>query len=165
MKKLIAMAVMLGAASVFADTFSSDSYLYWMIGNTGSYSSWSTAKAHVVGTETYLTIGVEGVASDAKSIASSAYDSDFNLWSSLAGIDNGKSIVIELFNDQGGWLATSDALALNSAAQYITDNRMGIGMANAWTATNFGIPEPNSAVLMLVGAALLGLKRKRAKKA
>lgn len=161
MKKIIALIALLGAASAFADTFGTDSYLYWMIDS--GYNNWEVAKAHVVGTDTYLNIGYEGVVPTGAEFSSSGYDRDFNLWASLADVDTTKSIVIELYNDDVCF-AESEALSLSSAAQYIALNRMSL-VDSAWTATGFHIPEPNSAMLMLVGAALLGLKRKRVKKA
>ena len=163
MKKIIALIALLGAATAFADTFGSDSYLYWMIDNTGSFE-WTTARASIGGGD-YLTIAREGVISGTKSMTKADATSDFFYnWAALAGYESAQSMVIELYNGSE-FVAESDALLLSDAAQYIVNNRMGTGLASVATFGNFHIPEPNSAMLMLVGAALLGLKRKRAKKA
>lgn len=91
---------------------------------------------------------------------------------SLSGISGASySFVLELGNwSNGQWVSTSmesrpeayDALVQN---QHITKwNDLTPSYAKPWTPTQFQVvPEPNSGVMLLVGGALLMLRRRRSR--
>ena len=151
-----------------------DSYLYWMVGDTSPYSAGDYTTVRVAATDSqgkvsYLDLyGPGGDSLDAQTVSSS----DINtlksygqaLYAKLASDKTYSSFVVELLNGDG-FVAQSETLAYSQAlAQYITtDNSMSL--PNMWAASTFAIPEPNSGLLMLVGMAVLGLRRRKLKKA
>ena len=82
------------------------------------------------------------------------------------------SFAIELGNWEGGeWvtLATSGTMSYNdltvtdSDGVHILQMRDGIGLVNfqPWAPTAYSVPEPSSGLLVLIGASLLALRRRR----
>ena len=85
-------------------------------------------------------------------------------WASLSsqtGWKNGYSFVVELFNDST-WVGQSAELSYNDA---VTEGLISFGKMTPppipWAAATFAVPEPNSALLMLLGCAVLALRRRR----
>jgi hypothetical protein len=83
----------------------------------------------------------------------------------LNGVDKANSTwVIELYEDSK-LIASSEAQPYSAA--YI-NNGIGAGGASAPMSvpgSAFAVPEPNSGLLMLLGCAMLGLRRRKQKKA
>ena len=66
------------------------------------------------------------------------------------------------------FVGRSDTLNYNSALAYVTTFGTSQPLANPWSPTSFttaAVPEPSSALLMLLGCAGLALKRKKQAKA
>ena len=169
MKRILSALLISGALMASAD----DSYLYWMIGDTDPYSASDYTKVRVAATDSqgvsYLDLyGPGGDALNTTTVSSS----DINalksngqaLYARLASDKTYSSFVVELLNGDR-FVAQSETLAYSQAlAQYITTGN-SMSLPNMWAASTFAIPEPNSGLLMLVGMAVLGLRRRKLKKA
>ena len=171
MKNFLSALLISGALMASAD----DSYLYWMIGDTDPYSASDNTKVRVKATDTsdavsYLYLyGPGGDDLDAQTVSSTdinALKSDGQaLYAKLISGTSYSSFVVELLNDNK-LVAQSDALSYSAAmADYYITTGNSMSLPSAWAATSFAIPEPNSAMLMLVGMAALGLRRRKLKKA
>ena len=167
MKKLILSLALLSSAVV-----SADSYLYWMVDTSSDY-----AYARILTpTDNYLTIydqgfdyayneGKSGVSGVSKSTVTDFANNDEGFFASLNGIDVASStFIIELYNDSGKFISQS-TLSGSAAAQYVYKGGTSAVPATAWSASSFAIPEPSSGLLMLVGCAVLGLRRRKQKNA
>ena len=161
MKRLLTVLVILGAATV---AYAEDSYLYWMIGNTGSYT-YNTVV--VKGDNTELAIynlnGDYKGLSVSKTLVDTYATADMGLYAALGSNPAYSSYAIELYNDSS-FVAVSSPLLSSALAEHITTVN-SISLPTAWVASSFAIPEPNSAMLLLLGCAALGLRRRRQLKA
>ena len=177
MKKLLSVLLVLGAITATAE----DSYLYWMVGANPTPSDYSFAGVVAISTENgsqrYLSIlNAEGDPISPTSagaygsglITTTQMDanmaSSFGLYATLISDPNLYTYVIEIRNDQGvsffsDEISYSTALANNYVT---TDNSMVL--PSMWAPTSFAVPEPNSGLLMLIGCAMLGLRRRRQRK-
>jgi len=167
MKKVLLMAVALGA--MFA---SADSYLYWMIGDTSSYGSANYAKVRAFNGETdegYLALYYsDGTAVTTPTDKGGVYVSEakgdqdvgLGMYAALGNLlGNTYSYIIELYNDKDVFLAQSSEIAYS--AQYVVDSGMGVPGGGAATGTAYAIPEPTSGIMVLLGMATLALRRRR----
>lgn len=181
MKKVLMFAMMLGAASVFA----ADSYLYWLVPDqvtpaggsalNGDYtakviaggSSWAWADDGKGGAGTYLNL-YDGTGTDlggtAATVAFGAEaDNGTFFANALGSMGDSYTYYIELWNDST-LVAISDGLTYSAAG---LGALAGMGTPGTlWQGMSFvsaPIPEPNSGLLMLIGCALLGLRRKQKK--
>ena len=160
MKKIFSVLLLFGALSAAAE----DSYLYWMLGDTGDYSY---SKVRVIAdgnSSSPLTIyapdstSSTGLSSDSYTELSSGQANIGALYAKLVGGTTYSSFVVELLNESGDFVAQSATLAYSS--QYIATFN-SLNLADVWVASSFAIPEPNSAMLLLLGCAALGLRRRR----
>lgn len=74
---------------------------------------------------------------------------------------------IELFDANNNLVGKSEIAQGSSLRDFIAASEFSAGFAdkNAWTGGTFtptAVPEPTSGVLLLIGAAMMGLRRKRA---
>lgn len=167
MKKMLILAAAV-ATALFAQA---DSYLYWMLTDTPT-SSPTTFKpagqaseyyasvkiSSGTGAGTYLTYG--NSSADATLLAANERY-QMNLGSSF-GSDS--SFIIELWAEgatqesyRSGTLSYSDLYA----GGFISDGTEKFN-TKVLAGSNFGaVPEPTSGMMMLLGAMLLGLKRKK----
>lgn len=166
MKKTLTVLIVLGAMTVAAE----DSYLYWMVGDNHVDYTYSTVKVRDANNSNpntaYLTIynasGVEKGESIGKGTVDTYRDLDRGLYASIASLGYDptySSFVIELWNGSS-FVAQSSELSYSAAlADYIVHNN-SMTLPTAWVASSFAIPEPNSAMLLLLGCAALGLRRR-----
>ena len=167
MKKILSVLLVLGAITATAE----DSYLYWMVGDD-TPADYAYAKVNATTTDgtSYLTLydATGGYIGDSVSagIIGVHQDLDFGLYAGLASSAAYSSFVIELYNDSDVFIGQSiETLSSAAMAQYVTTAN-GIGTPPAmWAPTGgYAIPEPNSGLLMLIGCAVLGLRRRRQRK-
>jgi hypothetical protein len=176
MKKVVSVLAILWVAVAAAE----DSWLYWMVGDTGDYTlgaSYNTVRVRGYdenGVGEYLSLYYDSSTvvpeaysgADHKALNNDNYDisamsSGVGLYAYLASSSAYSSFVIELFNDSS-FVAASESLSIASAKAYIESGN-SITFANAWVGSSYAIPEPNSAMLLLVGCAALCLKRRKIK--
>lgn len=174
MRKLMAMAIV--ALSAFAAS-ADDSYLYWMVNTddgTAAKFTYDTVQVRAyetaagVDSGSYLTLYYgNGAAVGGTSVGKDLATSGLPFYASLASaMGSSFSYVVELFHDgakvgQSESLFFTDAMAENYVA-FATSTGTLPAMAT-WMAGGFRVvPEPNSAVLLLLGCAALALRRKQA---
>ena len=173
MKKLVLSLALLASTAVFAD-----SYLYWMVAD--SVTDYEYARMSVGGQ--YLTIydsafdtpyeeGGETFASKPSGSVSSATMAEareygeafYAALSSVPGASAASTFLIELYNSSGTFVGQQ---ALSGSALRFYDAGTAVPAALApISASSFSIPEPSSGLLMLVGCAVLGLRRRKQKNA
>lgn len=151
-----------------------DSYLYWMVdtASAGSFD-YSAVKVKAVssdpGSESYLALyygnsNPVGVGDAAFSVGRSdvvnAADYGIGFYAGLSQLfGTSYSYVVELWND--GVVAQSQTITYSEAAVQHIASLGGAGIT-PWMAGGFSAaPEPNSAVLLLLGCAALALRRKK----
>ena len=158
MKKLL---VVLFAAAAMMSVKAADSYIYWMIEPTApefSYASLYVDKGAggVVAIDEYLTGVGEGMTQTSLAATSSKIDAD--------NLGTGYSYYVELLNADGEATYQSGMMGYSAISSSIyqvpnTPPKMAFNMGKDGFSP---VPEPTSGVMMLLGFALLGLKRKRA---
>ncbi len=164
MKRLLSVLLVFGATVAAAE----DSYLYWMVGENASGYTYDTVKVQDNSTGNYLNIyngsGVDKGQSISASTVATYEELGRGLYAYLGSDPTYGSFVIELWNE-GTQVAQSEELSLSTAlANYIVTNN-SMTLPQAWAPQSFAIPEPNSAMLLLLGCAALGLRRRRERRA
>ena len=182
-KQFLFCASLICATCVFAE----DSYLLWFVDPTATFDGGKLADAEafkgkdvsakisyfqsgkpaewVYGGGNYLTIYADDYGIPASSGAESISVNDFNS-QYFAGIPTGGdglnwTYFVELYNDSGIF-AHSDAF-YPTADSIVSLAGMG-KPGTTWNVTAFvpaAVPEPNSALLMLIGCAALALRRRK----
>ena len=171
MKKcLFALLFVALAGPVLAD---GDSYLYWMVADNTGYT-YDSVKVHAIytgteatGSDKYLSLYQIGDVSESINVTYSdvtaASEAGRGFYASLAGaMDSNYSYVIELFNNSKFVAQSFPDLTYASAADYIATTAGGASITpTLWMPTSYNVPEPNSALLLLLGCAGLALRRRR----
>lgn len=176
MKKLLLLLCMFGASASFAD----ESYLYWMVGMDDVakdivYNSVKFMAYDQSGVGTALTVGLNSQGQWAalsatgneysKSDLAATEASGSGFYASLGQYAaTGYTYVIELWNDSKFVAQGYDPLSYSDASQYLAMTSAGTGLqqlADAWKPSSYAVPEPNSALLMVLGCAALALRRRK----
>ena len=187
MKKFI-----IGFAVVMAATLSQASYLYWQITDTtleaGTFRGNSVTGYRIVALNSAYDY-TPGVAENHSALTTS-YANDTNTgwdtattvapyvatggnaYADLTGVTNGYTYYIEVmgYGNLGSAqspvvIGVSEGL---SYADAVSQGRLTDGLSDmasaaiAWTGGAYAAPEPTSGLLLLVGGALLALRRRRA---
>ena len=171
--KMKIFSFLLAACAAFASR-AEDSYLYWMVDTASADEfEYSTVKVKAVPSEgggDYLSLYTGdnyslGTAVD-KSLVTDAATYGLAFYAGLvAPASSSFSYLVELWNDRTV-VAQSEMIPTYSedAAQYIAtmSGAGGINPVTPWMAGGFSaVPEPNSALLMLIGCAALALRRRK----
>lgn len=180
MKKLICALAAVAALAATAAEEPTYQMLYWqvtadsLVGEGFDYSDASYAKL-------YATLGEGGqVFTDMRIIDKSvtsedldyldAWKSGYNVTPDWTSSLSGANFYVELLNESRGFMAKSESIGYADllAGGYLDVNQTGMGApVNATDAYVFrgytAIPEPTSGVLLLVGAAVMALRRRNAR--
>ncbi len=171
MNKFLAVLVAMAAFGASA----ADSYLYWMVDSISWTGETPTAdityaRVGVMDNATGANTGYLNIFAQAGEGTGSKFASDFlgsSLYANLGTYaKDGYSFYIELWNDSGRVGRSESILDYSKAlADYVYELGISTPPSTAW---NFGssfttqaIPEPSSALLLLLGCAGLALKRKK----
>lgn len=167
MKKALFVVALIGSMVASADT---DSYLYWMVGDGAP--AYTTAKIRdISGADAYLTSyyspGGTVIGTDGTVVPKSVVDAQATWGDGMyAAVDSNnlpQTFIVELWN--GDSFAGQSTMSQSAAMQYIYGGGMSMPSLSPATFSSFSIPEPSSGLLMLVGCAVLGLRRRRQKNA
>jgi len=166
MKRLFSVLAIFWATAAVAE----DSWLYWMLGDTsGQTYNKVTVRGFADGDSTGDQLLLYYDSATPLSTGDYVDGSNLNamksfgvgLYAKLATSPTYSSFIIELWNDSS-FVAQSETLSAAMAAAHIETGNSLAQMA-AWAPVSYAIPEPNSAMLLLVGCAALALRRRRQK--
>lgn len=174
--------ILFGVVIALAAMSSQASYLYWQVGSDANLGAINSTKTHTfkiyaTNGDTALELTSYAYTWDAEEQAGSygAVSSPVASATAAGGLyadissytGNEYSYYIEVtgYNSaagQDGWINRSQTLAYADASGHITTTLSSMAtIPTAWTGGTFSAPEPTGAMLLLVGGALLALKRKR----
>ena len=84
------------------------------------------------------------------------YSSGYTYYIEIVGYDN------SVYGDNTGVIGISEGLTYEQANSHVTGTLQSISsIPPAWTGEAYAAPEPTSGLLLLVGASLLALKRRK----
>lgn len=161
MKKFVFSLVAVVAISAFAEDAPDYQAIYWQVDDMGS-QYYDAAYAN-------LFAAVDGeprVGQEARALSEGkgSWMTDVSGWNN--GILGNASFFVELYNEEGKLLITSYgidyATLLKSCMDvyYNDSTHAPVTATSSWTS-GYCIPEPTSALLLLIGVAGLALRRKR----
>ena len=149
--------VLLGVAFVFSALCSHAAYLYWQIDQSQltdagiKEGDWATLYATTGDPSSRIFVDGGAIGAE-RQISVDAYEG------------GGYSFYVEILNYDNAVVGVStentsyaDLLAENS----IVDTTLDVPMVTVWHGGAIAVPEPTSGFLMMVGLALLGLKRRK----
>lgn len=168
MKKLLIALVAMGLAG-----FAQASYLYWQVSpeavETFASESGASYGVQVKYGDNALTIADLNGNNTGKTKVNISSAQNPGYLIDISDITAGNSFYIEIVKwNAGSWntVGVSTALDYNSYADinaYTVDlHAIAPTLPAAWTGGTYSAPEPTSGLLMLLGVAALGLKRRKA---
>jgi len=169
-KKLVGslLACVIGVSAMAAGEYKYQA-LYWQVdaSNVSPYQGAAYASLYAVVSDTADPIGGEGFEIDVASAGTMSVlvgKDKSPVWEWGSYDLSGASFFVELLNDNLDPLGRSYYASYASLGSFMDRNDTGSGDPSTTAQTYtfyFAIPEPTSAMLMLLGVAGLALKRKR----
>lgn len=163
MKGLVLASVLAASTMAMADL------LLWQVGGTNiSYDYaqifYNTVNSYEGGTAIANKVG--DYAGTSEKIGATTFDYA-SVGAVLGAYTTSQYFFIELFDANNKLVGKSEIAERGSLSNYIAASEFSAGFAdkNAWTGgkyTSTAVPEPTSGLLLLIGAAMMGLRRKRA---
>ncbi len=157
--------ILLGLAVVSAALFAKAEYLFWQVGDTTTvgdqtYTFGDQYNAGVLywtgsGTPYQKLEGINFAGTTTTDLASYGItESTGSFYIELGTYDNGNFTAI----------AHSEMITYAETANYRTSFQTAVSSMQAWSGGSFSpgaVPEPTSGLMVLIGTALLGVKRRR----
>lgn len=177
MKKAMMMGVVLaGVLGAFSASAVDESFLYWMV-DTDATTDFTYNKVQVRAFKTddgvdspgsVLTLYYGNAIEAGTYVSADDAAAGLPFYASLAtSYGSSYSYVVELFNDsvkvgQSASLLYTDAMARNYVELMTTAGTLPV--MSTWSAGGFtAVPEPNSAMLVILGCVALALRRRKPK--
>lgn len=176
MKKLIAILMV----TLGVNALNAESWLWWMIDSDGDHSaSWNTGweYARIAAikdgeTTQYLNIyaGDNTVQSDGQGYVAANFGNGTtkDVYAAALGsytLGNGWTYALEVYNSDHGWNGMSEGSLPSNIGDYVSigDTAIPTEIFNFGSMAYTAVPEPNSAMLLLLGLSALALRRKQKK--
>ena len=176
--------MLIAAAVVMAAVCANASYLYWQVSGTETGLSNGTLNGHTISgynlvaidasgnktttssyvysstTDGYVTVSpvsTTAAAYGAYADLSSSYSEGYTYYIEVTGYDSAK------YGENTGVIGQSNTFSYSDLAGHMTAELSSMAASvQALVGTAYGAPEPTSGLLLLVGTALLALRRRRA---
>lgn len=157
--------ILLGLAVVSAALFAKAEYLFWQVDNTTTVAGPNGDQTINYGTD-YNAGVLYWTGSGTPYQKLEGINFAGTTTTDISNLNSG-SFYIELGNYNNGnfeAVAHSEMITYADTAQYRTSFQTAVASMQAWSGANFtpgAVPEPTSGLMVLIGTALLGLKRRR----
>ena len=161
MKRLALILAVFCAFSALA----TEQYLYWMVSGAGDYSgTWTAVRMKETSSDSYLTLYSGGAGTELGTTASSAYATSVSGLYAALGASIGSEYLVDLM--WGDTAVATTTIGGSGLDSYLTASLLkpaGSPMEVSGFAATGAVPEPTGGLLVLFGAAVLALRRKRRK--
>ena len=157
MKNVLLVAVVVGAWAMGA--FADYGYLNFVIDQSAAEKpiDFSYARVGVAGEDAYLNL--QGTASPW--VVGNGDGTAPQNWADLGAYNSPLySYFVELYDIDFNAIAASEVFGYDALTSHIA-TPMGQGGATPWTVTTFNVPEPSSALLLILGFGALALRRRK----
>ena len=155
MKKLV---LVLGFAALAATSAKAE-LLYWRITDTGDIVYDTAAVRDVDGS--LLLVNLDDSGNEAGTKVGYDYFEDDS--ARATGLKSGHRYQIELYDSDDNMIAYCSPIEYAMLTDYMKSNIFDQPPSTSWSPTSWisSVPEPTSGVLLVIGAGLLALKRRR----